>query len=117
MSTFGERLKQLRIEKGLTLDQLKDQLETTKATLSRYENDKRDPKIEFANKAATFFGVSTDYILGVSDERKNISIKTQKIKEILNCFAEYGYDPNEVTKEDFKAVLNAYMTLKGLKKD
>ena len=89
MSTFGNRLRELRNEKGLTLDDLKDVLDTTKATLSRYENDKRYPKIEFANRVASFFDVSVDYLLGTTDERcskkKDYSIdeKSNEVKKLF----------------------------------
>lgn len=73
MSTFGEILKKLRLEKNLTLDELAKIFESTKATLSRYENNKRTPNIEFANKAAKFFNVTTDFILGLSTS-KNLDL-------------------------------------------
>ena len=47
MATFGERMKLLRNEKKISLEFLADKLFSTKATLSRYENSKRTPNIEF----------------------------------------------------------------------
>jgi transcriptional regulator with XRE-family HTH domain len=44
-----------------------EDLATTKASLSRYENDLRDPKIEFASKAAEYLGVTLDYLLCKTD--------------------------------------------------
>ncbi len=70
MATFAERLRQLRNEKDITLDKLAAIFGTTKATLSRYENDLRVPKAEFVKKAADFFNVSTDYIMGQTDVRE-----------------------------------------------
>lgn len=70
MATFAERLRQLRNEKDITLDELAAIFGTTKATLSRYENDLRVPKAEFVKKAAGFFNVSTDYIMGQTDVRE-----------------------------------------------
>lgn len=69
MATFGENLKMLRKENRLTLDDLKNIVNTTKATLSRYENGKREPKAEFVEKVADYFNVSTDFILGKTDVR------------------------------------------------
>jgi transcriptional regulator with XRE-family HTH domain len=44
-------------------------LGTKKQTISRYENNQREP--EFANliKIAQFFNVSTDYLLGMKDRK------------------------------------------------
>ena len=50
MATFGERLRKLREEKRLTQEQLAKILGTTKATLSRYENNQRILTIDKAEK-------------------------------------------------------------------
>lgn len=62
-------MKQLRKEKNLTLDKLAEILNTTKATLSRYENGLRVPNIEFIRELANVFNVSVDYLLGKTDVR------------------------------------------------
>lgn len=69
MATFNERLKELRKEKNVTLEQMAKDLETTKATLSRYENGLRDPKTEITNKFAEYFNVSVDYLMGKTNVR------------------------------------------------
>lgn len=69
MATFQERLKSLRLEKSLTLEELANILGTTKTTLSRYENNKRTPDSEFIRLASRFFNVSTDYLLGETDTK------------------------------------------------
>ena len=46
METLGDRLKSLRKEKGYTLEQVADKLNTTKVTISRYEKNLREPKKE-----------------------------------------------------------------------
>ncbi|MDI6617864.1 MAG: helix-turn-helix transcriptional regulator [Clostridiales bacterium] len=70
MATFSERMRVLRKEKSISLEKLADILGTTKATLSRYENNMREPKAEFVQQLADYFGVSTDYILGLTDVKK-----------------------------------------------
>lgn len=102
MATFGERLKELRNENGLTLDELKDCLNTTKSTLSRYENGLRDPKIDFARKVATYFNVSLDYMLGSSENREIIPIANSKAElskelaiKLANELLKEGYEIQE----------------------
>lgn len=65
--TLGERLKFLRQTRKKTLDELAIDLDTTKTTLSRYENNKRVPDADFIVRLATYFKVSADYILCISD--------------------------------------------------
>lgn len=67
MNYFHKRLKELRQLKGLTLDELARALNTTKTTLSRYENNKRIADSDFIIQASQFFCVSSDYILGLTD--------------------------------------------------
>ncbi|MBV1817298.1 helix-turn-helix transcriptional regulator [Bacteroidales bacterium MSK.15.36] len=67
MATFSERMKALRKEKDITLEELSEILGTTKATLSRYENNLRIPNVDFIDELANFFNVSTDYLLGRTD--------------------------------------------------
>lgn len=70
MATFKDRLKELRLKRNLTLDKIADDLNTTKATLSRYENGLREPKVDFLNQIATYFDVTVDYLLGRTNNPK-----------------------------------------------
>ena len=73
-ASFGEKLRALRKEMGLTQDELAKMLGTSKQILSRYELGQRSPKIEQVSKYAEKLNVSVDYLLGnreaeaVSDE-------------------------------------------------
>ena len=64
MVTLGTRLRALREEKGLTLEQVANSVGTTKVSIGRYEKDEREPKSEMLNLLADFFNVSVDYLLG-----------------------------------------------------
>lgn len=72
MSNFSTRLKNLRQFRNLTLDELANELNSTKTTLSRYENDKRTPDANFIIKTSRFFRVSADYMLGMTDNPNTI---------------------------------------------
>lgn len=67
---FGERLKQLREEANLTMEQLAANLGTKKQTISRYEKNQREPEYATLIKIAQFFNVSTDYLLGLKDKKR-----------------------------------------------
>lgn len=67
MKTLGEKLKELRLYSNLTQTQLADLLSITKSTLSCYENNKRHPSYEVIMKIENLFNVSTDYLLGSSN--------------------------------------------------
>lgn len=67
MSDFSTRLKELREEKELTQRQLAAEIKTSQANVSRWEKGAFDPSTEWLIALAKFFGVSIDYLLGVTD--------------------------------------------------
>ena len=66
-NTLPERLKTLRLEKNLTQQQLADMLNMNSVTYLRYEKGQREPSIDTLIEIASFYGVSIDYLVGVSD--------------------------------------------------
>ena len=68
-----ERLKDLRVEKGLKLEELAEQTGISKSALGSYENDEgRYKEINHGSllKLADFYQVSVDYLLGLTDNRE-----------------------------------------------
>ena len=82
---FGDRLKELRLEKKMTQQELADLFNTGKASISHYESNRKIPDANNIERYAEFFNTSTDYILGKSD------IRNPKSKEV-----------NVTTKNDFE---------------
>jgi len=68
-SEFAGILSSLRREKGLSQRFVAAQLGVSQALLSHYENDAREPKLEFVVKACDYYGVSADHILGRSGDQ------------------------------------------------
>ena len=64
---LGLRLKHLRIEKGLTQEELAEKVGLKKPTISCYESDKRQPDYNTLMKLADIFGVTIDGLLGRGD--------------------------------------------------
>lgn len=68
MKGFGERIKELRIEKGLTQKQLAQIIENAQSAIVYWESDKQEPTISVLKKLCMYFDVSADYLLGLEDE-------------------------------------------------
>ena len=68
--TFGSKLKQARMEAGYTQKQIEDILGIKKNSLSRYENNQREPDIETLGKLSDFYEVSTDWLIGTKGNNK-----------------------------------------------
>lgn len=72
MSTFGQRLKQLRCEHNLTQDELAKSIKISKSSINMYERGEREPKFETLEAIADYFNVDMDYLLGRSDTPNTI---------------------------------------------
>ena len=68
-SAFAEIFSSLRREKGLSQRRAAADLGVSQALLSHYENNAREPKLDFVIKVCDYYGVSADYLLGRIDER------------------------------------------------
>ncbi|MGN0961354.1 MAG: helix-turn-helix domain-containing protein [Christensenellales bacterium] len=67
MKVFAERLRELRQENNLSLKKLAKELNVSDVAISRWENETRIPNIENLVTIAKYFGVSTDYLVGLED--------------------------------------------------
>ena len=68
--TIQERLKDLRCERKLTLEQLAEKVGVSKSALGNYESDTYKDMSPFAiARLARFYGVSTDYLLGLTENK------------------------------------------------
>ena len=70
--SIQERLKDLRVERGLTLEQLAEQTQLSKSALGSYEADEYKDISHYALiKLAKFYGVTADYLLGLTETKNH----------------------------------------------
>ena len=69
---FCERLYTLRKEQNLTMERFGIAMEVTKQAVCRWENGERQPSLEMLARIAEFYGVSADYLFGLSDKRERM---------------------------------------------
>lgn len=65
----GDRLQELRIEKGLQQKELAEILNIAKSSISMYERGKRVPSADILDAFADFFEVTTDYLMGRTNQK------------------------------------------------
>lgn len=87
------RIKQLRQKRGVIQEILAAKLGITQQMLSKYERDITLIKVDILKKIAAYFNVTTDYLLGVSDVKRDIKGQ-MKVNETLDAY----YDLVEVYK-------------------
>ncbi|QJA09097.1 helix-turn-helix transcriptional regulator [Romboutsia sp. CE17] len=88
METIAQRISRARRYLNINQKELAQKANITEASLSRYENGIREPKSAVLTRLAEALEVSTDYLLGLSENRtyedSDISNKSEKdIKVIL----------------------------------
>lgn len=104
------RIKQLRKEKGLTLQQVADDLTATfppgnervisKSTVSRWENEKNSPTAEMWGLLADYFGVSVDYLQGAWSEKEVIELMSSSLLDNYERLSELDREYKGMYEDD-----------------
>ncbi|OAT71307.1 helix-turn-helix domain-containing protein [Parageobacillus thermoglucosidasius] len=95
--TFGKRLRFLRKKRNMTQKDLADRFNLGESTIGMYERDEREPSFEFVRQLADFFNVTTDYLLGRTDnpnppEKDDIPEELNTLAKINQLIKEYGIE-------------------------
>lgn len=86
---FDERLKELRMAQNLNQVELGKILGVSKQCISNWENNNIQPSIDMLVKIAEYFGVTTDYLLGL-DKKLYVNVdgltvaQRDHIQQIIN---------------------------------
>lgn len=87
------RIKQLRENGGLIQEILASELGITQQMLSKYERDVLCIKVDVLKRIAEYFNVTTDYLLGVSEVKRDLQGQ-MKVNKTLDTY----YDLIEIYK-------------------
>lgn len=68
MPLKGERLRQMRVKRQYTQEELAERLNMGVLQINRYENEKTDPSADVVSRLAKELGVTADYLLGLADD-------------------------------------------------
>lgn len=113
MQEVAQRLKSLRESVNLSQAKIAALMNTTQASINRYENGQSSPPLKVLLWYADFFDVSMDYIFARTDEPqgklyehkpKVVEAITQDSKE-LRQFVEMCFDPKSPVSEQLKSIL------------
>ena len=87
MSFFPIWLRTLRKTMGHTQAELAKELGKSRETVSKYEKGEREPDLDDITAIARYFGVTTDLILGLSDDVPSASHEHRQMKSIEEIFS------------------------------
>ena len=136
---FGDVLKKLRKEKGMTQRELANEMRISHSSIGLYEQNRREPEYELLCKFADFFNTDIDYLLGRTLKNKKENADSRKAKKHLERLqrettkienelseideemnGEAAYDYNRLSELDIKKneleerLLEIYEELEGL---
>ena len=104
---FPRTISLLRKEKGLSQRTVARELGVSQAVLSHYENGLREPGLEFVAKAADFYKVSTDFLLGRTMSREDYTITAEDLPDS-------SQDKDNVLRGSMMATLNKKLIFNSL---
>ncbi|EOI6521032.1 helix-turn-helix domain-containing protein [Enterococcus faecalis] len=120
---FSDKLKKLRMKKGMKQSELAAILHLRQSSISDYENNRSTPNPETIKKIAEYFNVSANYLLDISDKNdtKLDSTIKETIEELKNedtlLFMGKNGDIDEETARLLKiAMKNAIKTVDDMTK-
>lgn len=108
------RLRELRLEKGLLQSDIAKIINKSERTVGFYETGDRDMGTETLGILSNFFEVTIDYLLGKSDERNPKETDPLGLAKIGFNMKDYN-PPSETQRQQIKVLLE--VVLKDNKKD
>ena len=99
------RIAELRKKKGIS-----QIVGAAQNTVCNWENGSRQPDNATLIKMASYFEVSTDYLLGLSDD------ENERIKLIARHLEQIPEEDREQLVKNFEQTIDIYLSAKGLKK-
>ena len=103
--SFGERLKQLRLDRKLNQSHCAEIFDLSSSAIGSYERNEREPSYEHLVKFADYYKVSLDYLLCRSEEKLTAldyaKLKTYEFDDLLNHYdiKVHGYELNKADKQ------------------
>ena len=111
-SSFGEKIRLLRLKREMSQRDLAKFLGIAHSTISLYESENREPDHATVLKFAKFFNVSTDFLLGSN----HVSNAPHDLKKLLEE-TELMFDGQPMNEEERESVLRIIEELVRLTKD
>lgn len=84
---IGHKLKNLRLEKDVTLEELAQSIGSSRSLLSKYERGASEPGLRQLKKLADFYDVSLDYLFGFTCDKRPV-ISSERLNELFASLSE-----------------------------
>lgn len=104
---FGKRLKELRIQRDYTMQDIAENIGVARSTYAGYETQDRFPPIETLSRLAKCLKTSTDYLIGLTDN-PDPKEPTHDIDEYLRTINDLNWNGIALSNEDLKPLRDLF---------
>ncbi|MFC4777644.1 helix-turn-helix domain-containing protein [Paenibacillus sp. GCM10023252] len=105
--TMGERLKELRLSRNLSQEEVARTVGITRSAYSHYEINNRQPVYETVIKLAGFFEVSLDYIIGGGDSLRPLGEVTAETREVIRLLDDMDQEKRKESLDRLIGMIKA----------
>ncbi|MBB3110419.1 transcriptional regulator with XRE-family HTH domain [Paenibacillus phyllosphaerae] len=105
--TMGDRLRELRLRKNISQEEVARQIGITRSAYSHYEINNRQPVYETLKKLAVLFNVSLDYIIGGEQQSKPDTQMMPEAIEIIRILGSMDQDKRKQSIDRMMAVIRS----------
>lgn len=109
---LAQRLKEARKRRGVKVSTIIKHLEIARSTYTNYEMGHRTPPPNRLSKIAEYLEVSTDYLLGITDN-ENSAAQMDNLLKILNSTNNLHWNGRKITEDQMKqliSIIDSYYT-------
>lgn len=105
MSNFNHRLRQLRQEKGISQQELADEIGLSKSSINMYERGEREPGIDTIKQISVIFNVDVDYLLGKTDTKQITTKIKYKVSKSIGKNIQVLREKRDMSTQRFAELL------------
>lgn len=125
---IGNTIRELRKEKKMSQSELGKFIGVSQTTVTAWETGRAEPSSTFVSKLADLFNVSTDYLLGRSDSKKepyyeltekeknDIAVQAEKLMDGIESGENLNFYGEPATEEQKQRLLIAIQTAMEMNK-
>ena len=125
---IGNTIRELRKEKKMSQSELGKFIGVSQTTVTAWETGRAEPSSTFVSKLADLFNVSTDYLLGSSDSKKepyyeltekeknDIAVQAEKLMDGIESGENLNFYGEPATEEQKERLLIAIQTAMEMNK-
>lgn len=111
--TMENRIRELRKNRGMNQEALASFIGVSQQTISKIERNTDSLSVDILIRLSDQFNVTTDYLLGLSDEKRNISTE-RRVRDKLEEYHEFVGEYEKLNEYNKKAVVEIIKALREI---